>query len=125
MCQEERKGCGSVNARRDLLCVLTVGSRSDVETDCYGYPTGLLNLRGQDIPFNPVFFSFLYLPTSGSPTLFIDIDQLTEEAYRYLEANNVLIEPYEDVLTHLKKIGEDLKADVRWTIHSSLDFSLT
>ncbi|GAA5901184.1 aminopeptidase P [Sporobolomyces salmoneus] len=57
----------------------------------------LLNLRGNDIAYNPVFFSYLALPTSSSskPTLFIDLDQVPQRVYEYLMKLNLLIEPYE------------------------------
>ncbi|GAA5953685.1 hypothetical protein JCM21900_001702 [Sporobolomyces salmonicolor] len=56
-----------------------------------------LNLRGSDIPYNPVFFAHLVLPTlsSSKATLFIDLDQVPQKTYDYLMSLDVLVEPYE------------------------------
>ncbi|GAA5952220.1 hypothetical protein JCM3765_001911 [Sporobolomyces pararoseus] len=66
----------------------------------------LLNLRGNDISYNPVFFSYLALPVNGKPTLFIDLDQVPQRVYEYLAKLNLLIEPYEG----LNEFCSDLKA---------------
>lgn len=50
----------------------------------------LTNLRGNDIPYTPVFYSYLYLDESGA-TLFIDKEKLDFE----IEGVNVL--PYEEI----------------------------
>jgi len=34
----------------------------------------MVNLRGDDIPYNPVFFSYLWVPVEGKPILFTDGD---------------------------------------------------
>jgi Xaa-Pro aminopeptidase len=73
-----------------------------------------LNLRGSDIAFNPVFFAFLAIPTDpkSAPTLFIDIDKLPQATYDHLMANEILLEPYNDVYAHMKKIGSSLSTEV-------------
>ena len=73
-----------------------------------------LNLRGSDIAYNPVFFAYLFIPTSSTsePTLFIDIEQLPQKTYDYLQANKILIEPYDSVVKYLQGVGRDLSDDV-------------
>lgn len=73
-----------------------------------------LNLRGSDIAYNPVFFAYLVIPTSStsSPTLFIDIEQLPQKTYDYLQANKILIEPYDGVVSYLQGVGRDLTEEV-------------
>ncbi|GAA5914813.1 hypothetical protein JCM6882_007280 [Rhodosporidiobolus microsporus] len=69
----------------------------------------LLNLRGTDIPYNPVFFAHLVLPTASAskPTLFIDLDQVPQKTYEYLSAElDVLIEPYEGLDDFLEGVGK-------------------
>ncbi len=56
----------------------------------------LLNLRGNDIPCTPVFYSFLLLKKDGG-TLFINEKAVSEEIRTYLEALNIDISPYESV----------------------------
>ncbi|KAI5478820.1 Xaa-Pro aminopeptidase [Pseudohyphozyma bogoriensis] len=88
----------------------------------------LLNLRGTSfIPYNPVFPAYLYVPTSASskPTLFIDIDVLTDEAYAGLEKEGVLIEPYGDVVAFLNGIGEGLGKDEKVVVPNKTSLALT
>ncbi|KAK2006554.1 metallopeptidase family M24 [Colletotrichum eremochloae] len=54
----------------------------------------LFNLRGDDIPYNPVFFSYAII-TSDSATLYVDASKLGEETRAYLAANDVAVKPYE------------------------------
>ncbi|TNY17118.1 Creatinase/aminopeptidase [Rhodotorula diobovata] len=70
----------------------------------------LLNLRGSDIPYNPVFFSYLVLPTASAsrPTLFIDLSQVPQATYDYLTELDVLIEPYESFVEFLEGVGKVL-----------------
>lgn len=73
---------------------------------------GTLNLRGTDIDFNPVFFSYLYIPLTTPPTLFVNLEQLPTDVYAYIIASGILIEPYDSVIDHLKKVGAELEPDV-------------
>lgn len=68
----------------------------------------LLNLRGADIPFNPVFFAFAIVSLESgasaqtSVTLFIDPSKTTNpEVKAHLEALKVTIVPYDDFYSHL------------------------
>ncbi|GAA6014774.1 hypothetical protein JCM11491_001978 [Sporobolomyces phaffii] len=75
----------------------------------------LLNLRGNDISYNPVFWSFLALPTAASskPTLFIDLDQVPQKVYNYLATLNLLIEPYESLNEFCRDLNAKLSKDER------------
>jgi len=57
----------------------------------------LLNLRGSDIAYNPVFFSYVVL-SLDSATLFIDGRSVDIDTQRYLEAAGVEVRPYEEFL---------------------------
>ncbi|KAF7561901.1 hypothetical protein G7046_g2238 [Stylonectria norvegica] len=57
----------------------------------------LFNLRGSDIPFNPVFFSYAII-TPHEATLYIDDTQLDAACRSHLVANNVRIKPYDAIL---------------------------
>lgn len=73
----------------------------------------LFNLRGNDIPYNPVFFSYAIV-TPDKATLYIDSSKLSSECQEFLEKNNVVIKPYEDIFsdaTALGKIAEVNKAE--------------
>lgn len=66
----------------------------------------LLNLRGNDISFNPVFFSYILL-TQDELMFFIDERKLTNEVKAHLKSDKVkvTVKPYESVLEELKKLG--------------------
>lgn len=75
----------------------------------------LLNMRGMDIEFNPVFFSnAIFHMESKSVDLFIDASHFDETAHAYLKSINVTLKPYDDIVKELqllvavgKKIGYD------------------
>jgi Xaa-Pro aminopeptidase len=63
----------------------------------------LFNLRGSDIPYNPVFFSYAAI-TSNSATIYVDSSKLTSEVKEYL--GDVQIKPYEALFSDLTVISE-------------------
>ncbi len=62
----------------------------------------ILNIRGNDIPDNPVFYSYLYLSKEGNH-LFIDESKLTN-----VRLNNITVHPYEEIESFLEK-NKDVK----------------
>ncbi|KAI1812853.1 aminopeptidase-like protein [Poronia punctata] len=56
----------------------------------------LFNLRGSDIPSNPVFFSYAIV-TLDEASLYIDSSKLSTECKSFLEQNKVAIKPYQDI----------------------------
>lgn len=54
----------------------------------------LLNLRGDDIQYNPYFVSYLLIEEKGA-TLFVDQKKLTPEASRHLSEAAVSVMPYD------------------------------
>ena len=56
----------------------------------------LLNLRGRDIDFNPLFYSYLLVGTDDS-YLFIDEKKLPEAIRRILESEEIYIEDYDRI----------------------------
>lgn len=67
-----------------------------------------LNIRCNDVDFNPVATSFLYLSPNGS-TLFIDPVKISPEMSEHLNSNNVGVEPYADVEAWLGNLPADEK----------------
>lgn len=53
----------------------------------------ILNIRCNDVPFNPVATSFLYLSDNNS-TLFIDEAKLDDTTHQYLTTNNISTRKY-------------------------------
>ncbi|XP_008548321.1 xaa-Pro aminopeptidase ApepP [Microplitis demolitor] len=66
----------------------------------------LLNLRGSDIPYNPVFFAYVII-TLTDIHIFVDKTRLTAEAEKQLNDEGVeaIYHPYEDVRSYLKQLA--------------------
>lgn len=64
----------------------------------------LFNLRGSDIPYNPVFFSYASV-TPNSATLYVDSAKLGPEVKEYL-SGSVNIKPYDALFSDLASIAE-------------------
>ena len=62
----------------------------------------LLNIRGNDVEYNPVVVSYLVLEQNRC-TLFVHPGKLTREVSAYLAANDIDVRGYEDVFA---KLGE-------------------
>ncbi|MFM7468622.1 MAG: M24 family metallopeptidase [Vampirovibrionales bacterium] len=73
----------------------------------------LTQLRGKDIPYNPVFHAYMMItPTHAS--LFIQSDGLTPEARTHLAGcPHLVIEPYETFFPKLKLEQEALAGDLK------------
>ncbi|KAK0384781.1 hypothetical protein NLU13_7259 [Sarocladium strictum] len=68
----------------------------------------LLNLRGSDIPHNPVFFSYAIV-TAEVATLYVDESKLDDACRSHLKANNVEIKAYADIFGDCEKLCTDVK----------------
>ncbi|MEM7513846.1 MAG: aminopeptidase family protein P, partial [Bacteroidota bacterium] len=64
-----------------------------------------LNLRGQDISFNPVFFSYLLI-SQESCVLFIDLQKLDTELEETLSQEGIELRTYQDISSHLSGLPE-------------------
>lgn len=71
----------------------------------------LFNLRGNDIPYNPVFFSYAAI-TPTTSTIYIDADKLTPEAKNHLD-KDVAIRPYEALFADLKSLSESVSMETQ------------
>lgn len=68
----------------------------------------LLNIRGNDVRYNPVVTSFLYLAPAGS-VLFVDKDKIDGEVSRHLASLGIAIRPYGDALAFLESLPDGAK----------------
>ena len=66
------------------------------------YAAWLLNLRGDDIPFNPVFHSYLFVGLE-SAILFIEPQKISGEVESYLQSISVSHRDYNDIWTFLRR----------------------
>lgn len=84
-------------AKKDLACFV-VSMLDEI--------AWLFNLRGNDIPYNPVFFSYAVI-TADEATLYIDSSKLTEDASTYLTQSGVTIKPYESLFQDAQTLGKN------------------
>ena len=71
----------------------------------------LFNLRGNDIPYNPVFFSYAAI-TPTTATIYIDTNKLTPEVKNHLN-KDVTIRPYEALFADLKSLSESVSMETQ------------
>jgi Xaa-Pro aminopeptidase len=81
----------------------------------------LLNLRGSDIAFNPLFVSYLYVDTNHA-ILFIDQEKINEEVSKYLNDVPVEVRPYDDVW---KFLGSDEMGEGKVLINGATSQAIT
>ena len=67
----------------------------------------LLNIRGNDVEYNPVVISYIVLEADKC-TLFVDAAKVDSPAQNYLDFNNIDVKPYEAVFDYIR----DLKGTV-------------
>ncbi len=57
----------------------------------------LFNLRGNDVPYNPVFVSYAII-TDDSATLYVNPAKVKPEVEAHLQAAGVVVKAYEDIV---------------------------
>lgn len=70
----------------------------------------LFNLRGSDIPYNPVFFSYASV-TPSSATLYLDPSKLSEECTAHLSENGVSVRDYSKILSDAEVLSQSLNPE--------------
>ncbi|MBQ7631434.1 MAG: aminopeptidase P family protein [Paludibacteraceae bacterium] len=63
----------------------------------------LLNIRGNDVEYNPVVISYVVLEADKC-TLFIDANKLDAPAQNYLDFNGITVQPYEAVFDYIRSL---------------------
>ena len=64
----------------------------------------LLNIRGNDVEYNPVVISYVVLEADKC-TLFVDPNKIDSPAQNYMDFNNIDIKPYEAVFDYIKSLS--------------------
>ncbi len=64
----------------------------------------LLNIRGNDVEYNPVVISYLVLEADKC-TLFVDQAKLDSAAQNYLDFNRIDVQPYEAVFEYIRSLN--------------------
>ena len=61
----------------------------------------LLNIRGNDVAYNPVVISYVVLEADKC-TLFVDANKIDTAAQNYLDFNHIDVQPYEAVFDYIR-----------------------
>jgi Xaa-Pro aminopeptidase len=86
-----------------LHCQALVCRRPKIGSHVDGFPLAyLLNLRGFDIPFNPLFHSYLFI-SLDRVILFLATAKLTDDTEDYLRSLKVERREYNDIWTFLRR----------------------
>ncbi|KAL3145608.1 hypothetical protein ABBQ32_003156 [Trebouxia sp. C0010 RCD-2024] len=64
----------------------------------------LLNLRGGDVSYNPVFLAYVLVHES-SATLYVDPQKVGPEVQKHLDEARVTVKPYSDLLSAIKLLA--------------------
>ncbi len=85
----------------------------------------LLNLRGHDIPYNPVFLSYLVV-TPEQVLLFAQKEAFGEQIPESLEADGVTLKGYDEIYSYVRTIPEGRRVlldstTVNYTVWTSLE----
>jgi len=64
----------------------------------------LLNIRGNDVEYNPVVISYVVLEANKC-TLFVDANKIDSPAQNYLDFNNIDIQAYEAVFDYIRSLS--------------------
>ncbi len=86
----------------------------------------LLNIRGNDVPCNPVVLSYLAV-TETEVLLFIQEEALDDSARSYLESLGVAVKPYDSIYDYVKTLAGQAvmveKSRVNYALCHNLDVS--
>ena len=64
----------------------------------------LLNIRGNDVEYNPVVISYVVLEADKC-TLFVDANKIDSPAQNYLDFNDIKVLPYEAVFDYIRSLS--------------------
>jgi Xaa-Pro aminopeptidase len=87
----------------------------------------ILNLRGNDIDFNPVFYSFGVLRQHDF-LLFVDKDKINYDLKVELDESDVMILDYEEIYSYLSKSGKSVYVDpgfCNFNLYNSISGKIT
>ncbi|CEM10978.1 unnamed protein product [Vitrella brassicaformis CCMP3155] len=83
----------------------------------------LLNLRGSDVAFNPVFFAYVTI-TPDDVTIYCNSERLTAEARTQLQTHDVSIQPYESLTADLTAMSAKLSPEGRVWVEQACNLAV-
>jgi len=84
---------------------------------------GLFNLRGSDISYNPVFFSYATV-SQKNVTLFINESKITPAVHKHFEAEGLKVNfaSYDSIKKHIEATVSELVSFSPWLKFSLAEF---
>ncbi len=82
----------------------------------------VLNLRGSDVAYNPVFLAYLIV-TADAAHLFTDATRLRDDARQVLRSANVAVKPYDTFDTAVEELSGPILIDpdrISWYVYNAL-----
>ena len=98
MSREEKLGKIRESIKKEGADLLVLTALDDI--------AWLLNLRGNDVAYNPVFLSYMTM-TDDSAVLYLDESIFNADIKGKLAADGIELRPYNDIYSDLKKVGKD------------------
>lgn len=85
----------------------------------------LFNLRGRDIPYNPVVLAYSII-TLEQAFLFVDQEKLSKEIIEQFDSDNVILKDYNEIYNFIKKLSSSEvvlldKTKVNYSIYNNLN----
>jgi Xaa-Pro aminopeptidase len=81
----------------------------------------LLNLRGTDVPLNPLFYSYV-LVSRDTHYLFVAPDKVNADLTADLEAAQIEVRPYDTALEHLAEFSKEMKLWIDPELNARAEF---
>ena len=86
---------------RQILACKSQGNKYALIISALDEIAWLLNIRGNDVEYNPVVISYVVLEADQC-TLFVDANKIDSAAQNYLDFNNISMQPYEAVFDYIR-----------------------
>ena len=85
-----------------LTCIGTILLQHYCSLNLNTWTAYILNLRGSDIPYNPLFHAYLFVGLE-SAVLFVETSKVQDDVASYLKDINVQVRPYLDLWPFLRR----------------------
>lgn len=93
----------------DIIAALLAQQASSQFVSALDEIAWTLNIRSNDVTYNPVATAFLYIAPADGSVLFVDSAKLTDEVTAYLSDQGVSVKPYTEVMQYIKSLPEDTR----------------
>lgn len=93
----------------DIIAALPAQQASSQFVSALDEIAWTLNIRSNDVTYNPVATAFLYIAPADGSVLFVDSAKLTDEVTAYLSDQGVSVKPYTEVMQYIKTLPEDAR----------------